>query len=50
MKAAEGDLNKVKSLIEEGTDVNIVDPHSGVSYESVLLVIHLLQISSTSAW
>ena len=38
-KAAEGDLKEVISLIEAGTDVNTADPHSGVSYESLLLVV-----------
>ena len=39
-KAAEGDLKGVISLIEEeGTDVNAVDTHSGVSYESLLLLV-----------
>jgi len=38
-KAAEGDLKGVISLIEEETDVNTVDTHSGVSYESLLLLV-----------
>jgi len=38
-KAAEGDLKQVISLFEEGTDVNTVDHHTGVSYESLLLLV-----------
>ena len=31
MEARQGDLKKLKSLIDEGADVNIVDPTSKVS-------------------